>query len=129
MEPCETPALTGYPCEYFPSKTTRSRLLLRKEKIRLNIWPEIPRLKFVNKNSISKALEISSSTAPVAPDLLKALTIISDATVIKSVVHREDLKPYCKSEKMSHFPRWSTILSFTNFSRTLLTTERRLTGS
>ena len=42
MEPWETPALTGYSCEDFPSRTTRSCLLLRKEEIRPNIWHEIP---------------------------------------------------------------------------------------
>ena len=39
MEPWGTPALTGYYCEDFPSRTS---LLLRKEEIRPNIWPEIP---------------------------------------------------------------------------------------
>ena len=34
MNPWGTPALTGYSCEDFPSRTTRRRLLLRKEKIR-----------------------------------------------------------------------------------------------
>ena len=37
MDPCATPALTGYFCEDLPSRTTRSRLLLRKEEIRPNI--------------------------------------------------------------------------------------------
>ena len=37
MEPSGTPALTGYSCEDFPSRTTECRLLLRKEKIRPNI--------------------------------------------------------------------------------------------
>ena len=32
-----------------------------------------------------------------------------------------------KSEERPHFSRWTTILLFTNFSKTLLTTERRLT--
>ena len=36
MEPRGTRALTGYSCEDFPSRTTRSRLLLRKEEIRPN---------------------------------------------------------------------------------------------
>ena len=36
MEPSETPALTGYSCEDFPSRTTQIHLLLRKEKIRPN---------------------------------------------------------------------------------------------
>ena len=33
MEAWETPALTEYSCEDFPSRTTRSCLLLRKEEI------------------------------------------------------------------------------------------------
>ena len=37
MEPWGTPALTGYSWEDFPSRTTRRRLLLRKEEIRPNI--------------------------------------------------------------------------------------------
>ena len=41
MDPWGTPALTGYFCEDFPSRTTRSHLLLRKEEIRPDIWPEI----------------------------------------------------------------------------------------
>ena len=42
MDPEGTPALTGYSCEDFASRTTWSFLLLRKEEIRPNIWPEIP---------------------------------------------------------------------------------------
>ena len=80
------------------------------------------------RQTLSKALDISSATAPVAPDLLKALAILSDATVRRSAVYPEDLKLYWKSEKIPHFSRWSTILLFTSFSKTLLTTERRLTG-
>ena len=44
-------------------------------------------------------MDISSATARVAPDLLKALAILSDTTVRRSAVDREDLKPYWKSEK------------------------------
>ena len=62
-----------------------------------------------------------------SPDLLKALTILLDLTVGRSIVDVEDLKPYWKSEKRSHFLKQSTILLFTSFSRTLLTTETRLT--
>ena len=47
---------------------------------------------------MSKALNISSTTAQVAPGLLKALAILSD-TAIRSAVDREDLKPHWKSEK------------------------------
>ena len=42
MEPWGTPALTGYSCEDFLSRTIRSCLLFRKEEIRPNIWPKIP---------------------------------------------------------------------------------------
>ena len=75
--------------------------------------------------TLSKALDISSATAQVAPDLLKALAVLSDTTVRRSV-DREGLKPYWKSEKRPHFSRWSTILLFTTFSKTLLTTERKI---
>ena len=34
MEPWGTPALTGYSCEEFPSRTTWSHQLLRKEEIK-----------------------------------------------------------------------------------------------
>ena len=50
-------------------------------------------------------MDISSATARVAPDLLKALAILSDATVIRSAVDQEDLKPYWKTEKRSHLFR------------------------
>ena len=56
------------------------------------------RIRFVRKSS-KKALDISSATAPVAPDLLKALVILSDSTVRRSTVDQEDLKPYQKSVK------------------------------
>ena len=42
IEPCRNPTLTGYSCEDFPSRTTRSGLILGKDEIRANIWPEIP---------------------------------------------------------------------------------------
>ena len=58
----------------------------------------------------------------------KALAILSDTTVRRSAVDQEDLKRYWKSEKRPHFSRWSTILLFTKILKTLLTTERRLTG-
>ena len=73
MEPWGTPALTGYSCEDFPSRTTQSCLLLRKEEIRPNIWPEIPWLKFVKKTTMPNPVKtlgyiksyISSSPRPV----------------------------------------------------------------
>ena len=48
---------------------------------------------------------MSSATARVAPDLLKALAILPDTTVRRPVVDREDLKPYWKSEKRPYFSR------------------------
>ena len=79
MDPWRTPALIGYSCEEFPSRTTWSRLLLRKEEIRPNIWPEIPwDLGLWSRpacQTLSKALDTSSATARLAPDLLKDLAI------------------------------------------------------
>ena len=49
--------------------------------------------------TLSKALDISSATVRVAPDLLKAPAILSDMTMRRSAVDREDLRPYWKSEK------------------------------
>ena len=37
IELLETPALTGYSCKDFLSRTTRSHLILRREEIRPNI--------------------------------------------------------------------------------------------
>ena len=88
------------------------------------------RFLFVKKTSIpdpSKVLDISSATAWVAPDLLRTLAILSDAIVRRSAVDRDDLKPYWKLNKRPYFSRWSRSLLFTSFSKTLLTTERRLT--
>ena len=78
--------------------------------------------------TLLKALDVSSATAQVASDLLKALTILSDRIVRRSAVDQEDLRPYWKSEKIPHFSRWSTILLFKSFSKTLPITERTLTG-
>ena len=55
MEPWGIPALTGYSCEYFSSRTTGRHLLLRNDKITPNIWPEI--LKLVKKTSIPNSVE------------------------------------------------------------------------
>ena len=43
IEPWGTAAFTGYSCEDLPFRTARSFLLLRKEEVRPNIWPEIPK--------------------------------------------------------------------------------------
>ena len=44
---------------------------------------------------------MSSATAQVAPDLFKALAILSETTVRRSAVDREDLKPYWKTETVA----------------------------
>ena len=49
--------------------------------------------------TLSKELDISSATAQVAPDLLKALVILSDTTVARSAIDGEDSKTYWKSKK------------------------------
>ena len=64
--------------------------------------------------TLSKALDISSATARVAPDLLKALATVSDVTVRRSAVDQEDLKPYWKSEKRSNFSRWHGHIFYNN---------------
>ena len=69
------------------------------------------------------ALYISCATAPVALEMSEALLILSDATTKRFTVKAEDLKPYWKSEKMSHFSKWSTKLLFTKFYPTFLNTR------
>ena len=69
---------------------------------------------------------MSSATAQVVPDLLKALEILFYKCQ-KVCSYQEDVKSYWKSEKRPHSSRWSRILLFTSLSKTLLTIERRLT--
>ena len=49
--------------------------------------------------TLSKALDTSSATTWVAPDLLKVPAILLDTTVRRSAVDGEDLKPYQKQKK------------------------------
>ena len=44
-------------------------------------------------------MDISTASAGVAPDLLKALVVLSDTTVRRSAIDQEDLKLYWKSQK------------------------------
>ena len=109
MDPSGTPSLTGYSCEDFASRTTRSRLLLRKEEISQISDQKFHKVYFCEEDQHAKlyrkALDVSRATARVAPDLLKALTILSVTTLRRPAVDREDVKPYWKSEKRSHFSR------------------------
>ena len=68
-----------------------------------------------------KCYSFSSTRPIVVPDLIKVLAI-------PSATDREDLKPYCKSDKRPYFSRRSASLLFTSFPKTLLTIERKLTG-
>ena len=65
--------------------------------------------------TLSKTLDISSTVALVAPDLLKALTILSDTTARRSPVDQEALKPYWKSQKKPNFWMWGTSLLYKIF--------------
>ena len=56
----------------------------------------------------SKVLDILCAKAQEPPDILKALSILSDTTIRRSKVDPENLKPYWKSEKRSHFSRGPT---------------------
>ena len=78
-----------------------------------------------------KALDVSSATARVAPDLLEAQAILSDTTVRRSAVDQEDLKPYRKSENRPHFSRWSTVIYrfFKDFTNHRKKTNRALVFS
>ena len=93
----------------------------RKNKAKYLTWNAI-RLKFWRRpacQTLSKALDISSATAQVAPDLLKALEFLSDTTVRRSAVDREDLKPNWnwalarKLKLMAFSQNWEIRLAFT----------------
>ena len=56
MDPWGTPALTGYSCKDFPSRTTKEHQLLRKKKAKYLTWNSV-RLKFVKKVSMSNSVK------------------------------------------------------------------------
>ena len=118
MQPWWTPALIGYSWKNFPSRTTWSCILPRKDE-RQNTWPEISNELGLWRRPVSqtllKALDILSASAPVVPDLLKALAILLDTNFRGSAVDQENLKPYWKSDKRPDFLRWSASLFFTSF--------------
>ena len=133
LEHWRTPPLTGYTCENFLFRITRSRLLLRKDEIRPNIWPEVPQdfslWRRLAWQTLSKSFNIATATARVAPDLLNTLATLSDTTVRRSTIDREDLEPYWKSEKMLHFSRWSISLLFKYFTNNRKKTNRAVVFS
>ena len=78
MKSWGTPALTGYSCEDFPSKKKR-RNNTKYLTLDLHLWRR------PTCQTLSKAMDMSSATAQVAPKLLKALAILSDTTVSKKI--------------------------------------------
>ena len=79
-----------------------------------NTWTEIPKESSLWKitvfQTLSKALNISSATTQVAPELLNALPVLLATTVRRSEVDWEKLKPCWKSENITHFLRWLKTL-------------------
>ena len=86
MESWWTPALTGYSCEDFPSWTTQRRLLLRKEKIRPNIWPRIP-------------LDLSLRRRPACKTLSRALDNPRPAKSFSNSIKHNCQKIYSRSRR------------------------------
>ena len=125
MKPWGTPALTGYFYKTFHPELS-SLQLLRKDEIKLNTWPQISwdlsLWRILACQTLTKALDISGTTAQVAPDLIKVPAILSDAFFKWYAIEWEGLEPYWKSEKSPNFSSWSTR------SKILPTTERKLTG-
>ena len=78
-------ALTGYSCEDFLCRTVLKYLSLSIEEIRLKTSPEIP--EGLNwwigpaGQTLLKALDPSTPSAWVFPDLWKTLTVLSDTAV------------------------------------------------
>ena len=98
-------------------------------RVKYLTWNSI-RPKFAKNTSMQnpvKSLKYIKSHSLSSPDLLKFLAILSDTTVRRSRVDQKTLKTTLKIRKRPHFSRWSTIVLFTSFSKTLLTTEKRLT--
>ena len=127
MDPCGTPALTGHYCQDFPSKTTWSPLLLRNKADYLT--QNSVRLELVKKttmpNSIERIRYIKCSISPW-PIKSPSGSIKYNCQKICSWTRRP--KNILEIRKRSYFSKWPTILLFTGFSKTLLTTEKRLTG-
>ena len=126
MEPWGTQVLTGYSCKDFPSRTTQSRPLLRNNEISPINRPEILQDSSFSKRpacqTLVKAFNISCTTTTVVPDLSKLLAILSDMTIKRSAVDRENLNPYWKSGKCLHYSRLLIKLLFLCFWKILLTT-------
>ena len=73
-----------------------------------------------------KAFNISTTTAQVVQDLIKVLAVLPDATVRRSAVDWEDLKPYSKAgkRKSENISQGDQQTYHLNKPKILLTTER-----
>ena len=94
--------------------------LKRRNKTKYMTW-NFTRLKSVKKTSMPNPV--------IGLEYIKCYSWSSSRPVKSrsNSIRRSAVDPYWNPEKRSHFSRWSTILWFTSFSKTLLTTERRLT--
>ena len=57
----------------------------------------------MKKTIIPNSFESLGYIKCLAPEMLKALAILSDVTIRRSAVDQEDLKPHWKSEKGHNF--------------------------
>lgn len=93
-----TPTLNVHLEDVLPSKTTKRLLLLRNDEIRWNNLPDMPEALPLWKReawqNLSKAFDISSATAWVAPETLKAPAIQLVTTVKISAVQQGTLTSY-----------------------------------
>ena len=87
------PSLTGYPCEDFPSKTTRNRLLPINDGRGPKTRPQMFKTWTYEEDQQAKPLAISSATARGALHLPDILGILSGTTITRSIVGWEDLNP------------------------------------
>ena len=102
----------------------------RRNKAKYLTWNSV-RLEFVEKTSMPNPVKSlgyikcysSSSSRPIKSP---SNSIRCNCKKICSWLRRP--KTILKIRKRPYFSRWSTILLFLSFSKTLLTTERRLTG-
>ena len=79
----------------------------KKKEKRSNIWHEIPlELSLCQRPAyqiLPKVFDISSATARVVPDLLKALAILSDTVIRRSAVDWDNLKIILELRKKATF--------------------------
>ena len=122
MKSRETPILAQRSFEESLSRTTRNVYYWVIFYYAKYLTGNSMRATFTKKTSISNlsnSFHILNATARVVLDILKALVIIWVPADKRSSVERNELKPYWKSEEISHFPRWLANLFLTSFSKIL----------